>query len=295
MTDLIIKKTQFSLKLTPLLISKVAALTCSLLVFNIGVANERKLEDFKHSNFDENSINIDNKWWPLSPGKQLIYDGETVEDGKSIPHKIIFTVTDLTKVINGVNTVVVWDRDFSKGKLEESELAFFAQDKNGNVWHLGQYREIYENEGLELLGGRAWLANHLQGAKAGIMMHASPKLSKQSYSQGYAPPPFNWTDRARVIKTGQKTTVKAGSYKDVLVVEEYNEEEPNALQLKYYAKGVGNVRVGWSGDDHSKETLELSKVVYLKNKDLAYVRKEAMKLEERNYIYGHTQRAMRRD
>ncbi len=56
----------------------------------------------------------------------------------------MFTVTDLTKVVNGVRAVVVWDRDYASGELQETELAFFAQDNDGNVWHLGEYPEEYE-------------------------------------------------------------------------------------------------------------------------------------------------------
>ena len=75
---------------------------------------------------------------------------------------------------------------------------------------------------------------------------------------------------------GQKTRVPFGSYKDVLVTEEFNQEEPDAFQLKYYARGVGVVRVGWKGADEHQETLELVKVVQLSPKALAKVRAEAL-------------------
>lgn len=246
---------------------------------------EKQFEDFNPSNFDR-STTIDNEWWPLKPGTQLIYEGHTVEDDEKIPHRIVFTVTDLTKVINGVRTVVIFDRDYSNDRLEEAELAFFAQDNDGNVWHLGQYREVYDE--MEFVGGRMWVVGHLEGAKAGIMMKAQPQVGMPDYSQGYAPAPFNWTDRARTYQMDQKITVPAGSYKDVLVTEEFNEEEPGAFQLKYYARGVGNVRVGWKGDDAQKEELELVEVVKLSGKALAEVRAQAMELEKRAYVYGST-------
>jgi len=185
-----------------------------------------------------------------------------------------------------VRTVVIFDRDYSDDVLEEAELAFFAQDNDGNVWHLGQYRETYDE--VEFVGGRVWLVGYLEGARAGIMMPADPQAGTPSYSQGYAPPPFNWTDRARVYQVGQETTVAFSSYKDVLVIEEFNQEEPGAFQLKYYARGVGNVRVGWSGDDSQREELELVEVVQLSPQDLAAVRAEALELEERAYSYGLT-------
>src|SRR5215217_3553213 len=59
---------------------------------------------------------IDNKWMPLKPGTQLVFAGSTVDDnGKRKPHSIVFTVTDLVKKINGIDVVVVWDRDIADG------------------------------------------------------------------------------------------------------------------------------------------------------------------------------------
>jgi hypothetical protein len=237
---------------------------------------------------------IDNKWMPLKPGTQLVFAGSTVDDdGKRKPHSIVFTVTDLVKKINGIDVVVVWDRDIADGKLEESELTFFAQDDDGNVWHLGQYRESYE--GVDLNGGQAWMVGHLDGAKAGIMMKADPKQGTPSYSQGYAPPPFNWTDRGHVFKMAQKVKVPAGTYENVLVTEEWAMSEASgARQLKYYAPGVGNIKVGYAGNDEKKEMLDLVKVVQLSPKEMDEVRAEALKLEGRNYVYCSTERARRR-
>jgi hypothetical protein len=249
----------------------------------------KDFEDFDPKNFSRSHI-IDNEWWPLRPGTQFTYEGSTVDDnGERIPHRLLINVTDLTKVIGGVRAVVVYELDYSENKLVESELAFFAQDNDGAVWHLGQYRETYDDK--EFVGGRAFLVGHLEGARAGIMMPARPQTGKPSYSQGYGPKPYNWTDRARVYQIGQKTRVPTGSYQDVLVIEEFNQEEPGAAQLKFYARGVGNVRAGGKGADQKQEMLELAKVVQLDPEALAEVRGRALKLEERAYVYGSTPRA----
>src|SRR5688500_4892462 len=63
-------------------------------------APEDALEAFDRNNFD-NSANVDNKWFPLQPGTQVVYKGFTEEDGKRVPARVVQTVTDLTKVING--------------------------------------------------------------------------------------------------------------------------------------------------------------------------------------------------
>jgi len=195
------------------------------------------------------STDVDNGWMPLTPGKKLYYEGHTIEDRKRIPHRVEYTVTDLVKVINGIPCVVVYDLDISNGHMEEQELTFFAQDDDRNVWHLGQMREAYD-EG-EFIGGQAWMVGHLEGAKAGIMMPGNPREGTPSYSEGFAPAPFNWTDRGRVRKMNERTTVPAGAF-DTLLIEEWSSTEPNASQYKYYAPGIGTVRVGWGGMDPTK-------------------------------------------
>ena len=239
----------------------------------------KKFEELNIKDFDK-SENIDNPWWPLKPGMQWTLEGTVEEDGKKESHRIVFTVTDLMKVIDGVRTRVMYDTDFTKGKLVEHELAYFAQDKVGNVWHLGEYREVME--GKVFVGGQIWTINNPPGAKAGITVPADPKLGTPSVSQGFAPPPFYWTDRGRVYKMGQKVKVPAGSYNDVLVIEEFDEENPGNFQLKYYAKGVGNIKVDSRGKKSGiNEILQLVKVKQLDENELAVVRAKAMELEKR--------------
>jgi len=218
---------------------------------------------------------IDNKWFPLRPGTQMIYEGQTIEDGETIPHRVVSTVTDLTKVIGGVRTVVIWERDYAAGVLEEAELAFVAQADDGTVWRFGEYPEAYE-EG-ELVEAPAWI-HGIQGAQAGITMKPNSQRGEPSYAQGWGPA-VGWTDRARVHWTNQKTCVRAGCYSGVLVTAESSAEEPGAQQLKYYAPGVGLVRVGWAGNDPTKETLGLVKVARCSAKQMADVRERALKLE----------------
>jgi hypothetical protein len=245
-------------------------------------------DDFDAAFFDpERSFIVENEWFPLEPGTRYVHRGWTEEDGERIPHSIVFTVTDLVKEINGIRAVVGWDRDFSEGELVESELIFFAQDTAGNVWHLGQYRENYDEEG-ELDGGRAWMVGALDGARAGIAMKAKPRLGAPAYSQGFAPAPYFWDDWSRVYKVDQKTCVPMDCYEDVLVIDEFEPTKPGAHQLKYYARGAGNVRTGWRGSDPEKEVLVLSKITRLSAEEMAEVREEAFALEARAYVYART-------
>jgi hypothetical protein len=249
-------------------------------------APEVRLEVLDPNNFDS-SANIDNKWLPLQPGTQWVYEGFTREENTRVPHRVVQTVTDLTKVVNGVRAIVVWDVDYKNGEVQESEIVFFAQDKDGNVWQVGELVETYE-EG-DFIGAHAWIAG-MDGANAGIMMKADPKPGTPSYSQGYAPPPVNWADYAKVDQVGQKACVPAGCYKDVLVIAESSKKEgPDAQQLKHYAPNVGYIRVGWKGKGEKlRETLDLREVVKLTPDALAKARAAALDIEKRAYLYGRT-------
>ncbi len=181
-----------------------------------GGTSTPRLPDLEVGSFDR-STQIDNPWMPLKPGTRFVYDGTTIEDdGKAVPHRIVVNVTDLTKLIGGVRTVVSWDLDYSDGELVEAELAFYAQDRAGTVWYLGEYPEEYEDG--KFVAARPWI-HGLEGARAGIMMPAGPQLGTPSYAEGWGPA-VGWTDRGQVDQVGQKTCVPVGCYDDVLVITE---------------------------------------------------------------------------
>jgi len=82
--------------------------------------------------------------------------------------------------------------------------------------------------------------------------------------------------------------------RDVRFPRDFEPDKPESYQLKYYARGVGNVRVGWLGrKDEDREVLVLVKVAHLDQQALAEVRREALRLEEHAYeiskdVYGRT-------
>jgi len=253
-------------------------------------------KDFERAKFDKSSPYISNQYLPLKPGTKLIYKGSAIPEGEKtrVKRRVVSTVTDLSKWIDGVRTLVIWERDFTAGKLGESELAFFAQDKAGNVWLLGEYPEEYENR--KFVDAPTWISGQ-KGAHAGIAMLANPKVGSPDYSEGFAPPPVEFVDRARVYKKGQKTCVPLKCYKNVLVIEEFEQGVPGVFHLKYYAPKVGLVKVGWRGaNEVEKETLELVKRQQLSKKELAKARNKALKLDNRAYkrsaeVYGKTPKA----
>lgn len=236
--------------------------------------------DYSAGRFGD-SADVNHRWYPLRPGHRLDYRGSSLEDGERLNHGVTIIVTDLVKVVDGVENVVVWERDYTDGELVETELALFAQDEEGHIWHMGEYPEEWE-EG-EFVTAPAWV-HGLAGARAGVTIPAEPTVGTPGYPQGYAPPPLRWIDRGKVYRTGEKTCVPEDCYADVVVIEEFERTIPDAYQDKYYAPGVGVVRVGWRGEnDESKEVLELVDFRILSAGELADVRRDALALEERAY------------
>jgi hypothetical protein len=255
---------------------------------------EFALPDFEAAKFSD-PTNIDNKYFPMTPGMQSVFEGLTEEGGRQIPHSIIFTTTDLTKEIMGVNTVVAYIVDYSDGNLVEAEIAFYAQADDGTVWFMGEHPEVYE-DGV-MVEAPTWIPG-FKGAQPGIVMKAQLELDQPSYGQGWGPA-VNWTDRGRVVGMGEQTCVPVDCYDDVLILEEFNQSEPDAIQVKYYAPGVGNVRVGWRGDDASHEELELTEYAPLSPEDLAKIWEEALALEAHAFeiskeVYAQTKPAEQR-
>ena len=248
------------------------------------------IEDFDRDKFSDPTT-IDNRFLPLKPGTRLTYQGSAFEEGKKVSHSQTVTVTDLAKVIHGVRTVVVWTEYFSAGELVEGEIAFFAQDDEGNVWYFGEYPEDYE-KGKFAGAGETWIAG-LEDAQPGIFMRAAPAPGQKSYIQGRAPK-IDFADHAEIAQAGQKNCVPAGCFQNVLVIQESNPDEPGAFQLKYYAPAVGEIRVGYGGPkEEEKEVLELTRKEQLTGAALTAARREALTLEDRAYkakkaLYGRT-------
>ena len=156
-----------------------------------------------------------------------------------------------------MNVRVLWDVDVNSGQLVETELSFFAEDGQGNIWLFGEYPEEYEG-GLFKGAPNTWLAG-LGGSEPGIQVPAYPKLSGPSYIQAIAPE-VGFFDCGKDIMKKQSACVPVGCFNDVLVVEEWNPDDPvGGFQRKYYAPWVGNIQVG-AVNDPEGETLVLGTV-----------------------------------
>jgi hypothetical protein len=228
------------------------------------------------------STDVDNTWHPLVPGTQLVYEGRSNRGLGRLPHRVVFTVTGLTKKIDGVDALVLFDRDINRSKLLEAEITFFAQDDDGNVWNFGEYPEEYAKDGSFDGAPSSWLSGSL-GAQAGILMRGDPQRGTPSYKQGVAPK-IGFGDTAKVLGYRKKECVPVGCYDNVLVVDETNPLDPgDGHQLKYYASGVGNISVAPGKGGTEREILELVKVQKLRPTTLQKIHKEALRLDRRAY------------
>ena len=175
---------------------------------------------------------IDNKFWPLKPGTSFHYEGmrgNVLQTDDEV-------VTHQTKRILGINCTVVRDTVSERGHAIERTLDFYAQDKQGNVWYLGE-------DSFELKHGRfvrasdSWRSG-VDGAKPGIIMPANPQPGDK-YRQEYYPP-GEALDEALVLGSRWPVTVPYGTFKKSLVTSEYSPLEPQTEE-KYYVAGLGEV------------------------------------------------------
>lgn len=177
---------------------------------------------------------IDNPYFPLPVGAR--WEIRVTNQEGLVQHQVI-TVTDRTKrIADGVNARVVHDVVSEGGKPVEITYDWYAQDKDGNVWYFGEdTTEIKPNGERDSSGSFEAGAN---GADAGIAMLAHPTAGqtyREEYYVGHA------EDRTRVLALGQQAEVPFGHFRDVLLSEDYTPVEPNVLELKFYAKGIGQV------------------------------------------------------
>ena len=222
---------------------------------------------------------VGNPMFPLVPGTEFTYHGTIVEGGETKEHSVVFTVTDLVKTVGHVRTVVAWDRDFREGRLQEQELAFFAQDDQGNVWNFGEYPEEYDNG--KFTGAPSTWIRGVAGAYGGMHMLSQPTTGMH-YQEGLIPA-IQFDDVSLISSTGQTNCIAGRCYHQVLVVDETSPNDPaSGHQIKYYAPGTGLIRVGARGGD-TQEFLTLVSIRHLSPPELAKARAEALAMDQRAY------------
>jgi hypothetical protein len=229
----------------------------------------------------------ENPVFPLTPGLQTVRQGLVTKGSRRLPHRRVYTITDVVKVVDGVHAVIALDQDFDGGELSEQSLEILALDRAHDLLYLGSYTEAYEG-GQFVNATDAWLAG-VKGGRSGILVPGSPRTGTPAFRQALVPGEGEAT--AKVVRTDAKKCVKFRCFTDVVVIEEGGSE------LKYYAPGVGGILTEpLSGD--AQETEELINVTSLSQKGLAEISAEVIKVDQQarkvaSDVYGKSDPARR--
>lgn len=207
----------------------VAAVTSSLVLTGCGSASE----PYSPTGVDQLVIptpsldpadfvdQIDNPWLPLAPGTE--WDYRATSGGELT--RITVTVLDETREVQGVAATVVRETVVNgRGRQTAETVDWFAQDDDGNVWHVGE-------EG-------SWEAG-VGGAEAGLAMPAKPRVGdgyRREYAEGVA------EDRAMVVSLEGSASVPYDDLTDLLETEDSSALEPGVVERRLYARGIGLVR-----------------------------------------------------
>lgn len=191
---------------------------------------------------------IDNPLLPLVPGNEWVYESS---EGETTTVR----VTDRTREVAGVATTVVRDVVTDEtGETIERTFDWFAQDRAGNVWYFGEATTAYDARGRPDHTG-SWEAG-VDGAEAGLVMAAHPRVGdgyRQESDPGVA------EDRAQVLSVDETVNLELGLFTHLLVTEETTPLEPDVLERKYYAPGVGLVlERTLSGGDERRTLVEFT-------------------------------------
>jgi hypothetical protein len=176
---------------------------------------------------------ITNPWFPFVPGTTFVFRGQ--KDAQ--PTVDTYIVTNRKKTIQGAPATVIINTLRTGSHEIEGTEDWYAQDKQGNVWYLGEATRTFDKNGKVTGTTGSWQAG-VDGAQGGLFMPASPKVGDayyQEYLKGQA------EDQYKIISMDGTVTVPYGTYKNVLVTEETTALEPSIVSQKYYVKGVGQV------------------------------------------------------
>ena len=175
---------------------------------------------------------IDNRYLPYAPGTRFHFEGVR---GRT-PQTDDQVVLHRTRKILGVTCTVVRDTVSEHGRAVERTYDWYAQDRQGNVWYMGE--DSFERRHGRLVKASDSWRSGVNGAKPGIIMPAHPRPG-DAYRQEYYPA-GEALDEARVLRLTARLTVPFGSFTHVLVTSERSPVEPQT-ERKYYAPGVGEI------------------------------------------------------
>lgn len=118
----------------------------------------------------------------------------------------------------------------------ERTFDWYAQDRHGNVWYLGENTAAFLANGKTDTSG-SWEAG-VDDAEPGLVMEAHPRVPdayRQEYLRGQA------EDTAWFVGGAKSITVPYGTVHNVISSLEATRIEPGLYDKKIYAPGIGIV------------------------------------------------------
>ena len=171
-----------------------------------------------------------NTFFVLAPGYQLTLEGK--EGGK--PTVLTVTVLDETKVVDGVETRVVEERESVNGQPIEISRNYFAISKRTtDVFYFGEDVDMYKQG--KVVGHEGSWVSGVAGAHFGLAIPGTPLLGARYY-QEIAPKVA--MDRAEIVSVSEKLKTPSGEFVNCVKTEETSGVE-RAREMKLYAPGVG--------------------------------------------------------
>jgi hypothetical protein len=216
---------------------KVFILLCGVLIAGCQPRPQTTVSEIYNPEIDPREFvdRVDNLYYPLIPGTKYVYEGQTEEGLERIEVEILSE----TRIVMGIAATILRDRVYLEGELIEDTFDWFAQDKDGNVWYLGEEVSNYEG-GVLIDHAGSWEAG-MDGALPGIVMYADPsdhlgETYRQEYYLGEA------EDMAELISASESVTVPFGSFDNVVQTRDFTPLEPGLEEHKYYAAGIGLIK-----------------------------------------------------
>jgi hypothetical protein len=195
---------------------------------------------------------IDNPYWPMAPGSRWVYRAVDADGSRQ---RVEVRVTNQTKTVIGITATVVHDRVTEGGEIVEDTTDWYAQDKWGGLWYLGEDTTEFEN-GEPVSKAGSWEAG-VDGAQAGLIIPPSPEVGMSYRQEFYA---GEAEDLGRILSLDELVEVPFGSYDEVLMTRDWTPLEPDVLEHKFYAKGVGPVlELGLSGGVGREELIRFTR------------------------------------
>jgi hypothetical protein len=203
----------------------------AILISSIAMAQDKAKAASWQEEFGIRNCNLvttgRNQYFIMEPGYQLMLEGD---DGR-----LVVTVLDETKVVDGVTTRVVEEREWKDGQLYEVARNYFAMcEQTKDVFYFGEDVDFYKN-GKVVSHDGSWLAGK-DGNKAGLIMAGTPKVGMK-YFQEIAPGVA--MDRAEIVSVSETCKTPAGTFPNCLKIKEGTALDPTEEEHKFYGPEIG--------------------------------------------------------